>query len=353
MERLDSYFKAYNKINEEVDYQLEEINPKQLLNSRRIDLVVKYYYIKARETGENLAFAQELYGKHLEAFSDGTFEEQGNPEKDSLGKYFEVFDALIDDFKKGGFDATRSVLPVGGHGEILDGSHRTACALYFESPVTIIRFPAITVDYGFDFFRKRLLDDYYLDFIAKEYVMLKEQVDTLLVWPKAGKNKNIKYIEAALKRHNFEVIYQKKFAVSQAVLEDLVYHLYREEPWVGFSRENFQNIKNKADLCYDADGYLMIYLLEGSDLQKLTDFKEKLRAHFQMEKSSVHTTDSHQETVDLVNFLFDKDYEQLLHQNFLNRKEIDHTFTRVLHRKLRYHYRRGLNKIKKILKKPV
>lgn len=353
MQRLDAYFRKYNKIDEDFVYDKHTIDPTELINSRRIDVIVKYYYIKSRETGENFEFAKELYGKHIEAFTDGLFEEHGNKEKNTLEKYFEIFDQLIDSFKEVGFDEKLSILPIGSNNELLDGAHRAACAFYFNCPVTVIQFPELSVDYGFDFFRRRLLDGIYLDFIAKEYVSLNEDVDTLIAWPKIGNNKNKQYIQSEIQRQGARIVYQKKFKMNRQVLEDLVFGIYREEHWVGFNLEKFKAVKYKADLCYDEKGYLMVYVLENAGEKKLFEIKETLREYFQVEKSSIHTADTHEESVEIANFLFNQDYEKLLHQNFIERKDVDHTFIRFAHRKLRYLYRKAINHIKKMIGKPV
>lgn len=353
MERLDTYFKEYNGINEDENYLTYKMNPKELINPRRIDLIVKYYYIKSRETGEDVEFAKELYGKHIEAFTDGTFEEHGNKEKNSLDKYLEIFDELIDSFKEEGFNAERSVLPIGGNNELLDGSHRTACALYFETEVTVMKFPELSVDYGFDFFRRRLLDEMYLDFIAKEYVRLNEAVSTLVVWPIVGTKKNKQFIEAEIKRQGAQIIYHKSYHMTREALEDFVFTIYRQEHWVGFNLENFHGVKEKASFGYDEKGQLILYVLEGISFEQLDRIKEKLRADFQVGKSSIHTGDTHEESVEMVNFMFAQDYKQRLHQNFMDRKDIDHTFTRYVHRKLRYFYRVTINQLKRLFKKPV
>ena len=175
MHRLDPYFKEYNKIDKDSEHEIFYMEAQDLINKKRIDIVVKYYYIKDRESGENIEFAQELYKKHIEAFSDGTFTEQGNKDKNSIEKYIETFDKVIDSFKEKGFDEEVSLIPVGRDREILDGSHRVACAIYFKTKLRVIQFKNLSVDYGFDFFRRRVLDEFYLDFIAKEYVNLKKR----------------------------------------------------------------------------------------------------------------------------------------------------------------------------------
>ena len=207
--KLDPYFLAYHKINDQTEHTVFKIKVKDLINPKRIDIIIKYYYIKARERGENLELAKEMYSKHIEAFSDGTFQEHGNKEKDSLEKYIEIFDTIIDDFKVNGFNKEKSLIPIGQDKEILDGSHRVACALYFCKEIKVVQFPSLSVDYGFDFFRGRYLDEFYLDFIAKEYVNLGKQIYLLILWGKAGLDKNILYIEKILNQKGSSIIYKK------------------------------------------------------------------------------------------------------------------------------------------------
>lgn len=353
MNRLDDYFKAYNKIDEQTPHSTFEMEPAALITPRRIDILVKYYYIHARETGEDLAFAKELYEKHIEAFTDGLFQEHGNKEKNSLEKYLEIFDEMIDQFKEAGFDAKQSVIPIGRNNELLDGAHRTACALYFHATVPVMKFPDLAVDYGFDFFRRRLLDEVYLDFIAKEYVQLKGEVRAMIAWPKIGNKQNIQYIDDELERQGVQILYKKRLTLDEKTLQDLVFTIYREEHWLGFNLEKFKAVQYKANLCYDEKGYLTLYLLEDVAEEQLVDIKNHLRNYFQVEKSSIHTADTHQESVETANFLLDQNYGELLRQNYLARKDVDHTFTRFAHRKIRYYYRTALNRLKKILGKPV
>ena len=80
----------------------------------------------------NCKFINELYDKHIEAFSAGSYNEPGNDEKNSIKKYIDTFEVLIKNIKKSGIDETISVIPVGKNNEIMDGAHRTAIASYFN-----------------------------------------------------------------------------------------------------------------------------------------------------------------------------------------------------------------------------
>lgn len=353
MDRLDSYFKAYNKIDEQSEREIIEVNPRSLINHRRIDIIVKYYYIKARETGEDLEFAKELYMKHIEAFTDGTFQEHGNIRKNTIEQYMNTFNVMIDHFKEEGYDSNRSIIPIGRNNEILDGAHRTACALYFNTPVKVMKFPELSVDYGFNFFKARLLDAVYLDFIAKYYVQSKNNVAVAILWPKVGNKENMRHAEKEFTQEQIQIVYRKKLKLSEKNMRDLVYGLYHDEHWIGLNPDKSEAINYKVDHCYDEKGDLAIYLLEGMEAGQLTKVKEKLRDDFQVEKSSIHTTDTHKEAIEIVNFLLDEDYGGLLHQNYIDRKDVDHTIIRFMHRKLRYYYRKSINQIKRIIGKPV
>lgn len=353
MERLDTYFREYNKIDEDTEYQTFYIDPRELVNHRRIDIIVKYNYIKARETGENLAYAKELYEKHIEAFTDGTFQEHGNLKKNSIEQYLKIFDVMISHFKEEGFDESRSIIPIGRNNEILDGAHRTACALYFGTPIKVMKFPDLSVNYSFDFFRRRLLNKAYLEFIAKEYVQLNQNVAVAILWPRVGTRESMKHVEKELVREGIQITYQKSLQMNGKNIRDLVYALYRDEHWVGLNPDTSEGINYKAEQCYDASKYLVVYLLEGMEPGQLLRVKEKLRADLQVEKSSIHTTDTHAEAVEIANFLLAEDYSIQLKQNYMKRKDIDHTPLRFIHRKLRYYYRTSINQIKRLIGKPV
>lgn len=326
---------------------------KELINHKRIDLVVKYYYIKARETGQNLEMAREMYEKHIEAFTDGTFTEQGNKKKNSIDKYLETFHALIEDFRENGFNEEISLIPVGKDNEILDGAHRAACAIYFNKRVKVVRFPHLSVDYGFDFFKRRLLDDFYLDFIAKEYVNLKKEGYVMFVWPKVGTDKNMDYIEKVLNADECTIIYKKRLTVDKSELWNLIFQIYKDEHWIGYKGNKFKSVDDKRNLCYDEGGRLGIYILSCPSTEYLVHQKEKLRAYFGVEKASLHTTDTYEQSIEILDKILDKDHDQLLYEEFINNRDTQFTFKKHLMRKTRYYYRRTIDLIKGLLGRPV
>lgn len=182
---LTDYFITENNITEHTQYEIFEVDARELLVPNRIDLIVKYYYIDCKYRNINLEYAKKLYSDHIEAFSAGRFEEPGSPEKNSIEVYLNDFDNLITDIKKNGFDSRISLVPLGDNNEILDGSHRVSCAAYFNKKVTVIKFKGLKRKFNYEFFRDRLLDRNSLDFIMLNYSLLKSDLYLACIWPRA------------------------------------------------------------------------------------------------------------------------------------------------------------------------
>ena len=131
--------------------------------------MAKWVYIDALEKNSGIERATEIYRDNINAFSCGTFIAPGTEEKDSFSKYIADFHSLIAGIKSDGFNDKLSLIPVGEDGIILDGSHRTAVAAYYGKTVTVIHFPGMRRDYGFKFFRERLMSDTSMGFMAQAY----------------------------------------------------------------------------------------------------------------------------------------------------------------------------------------
>ena len=100
-------------IDETSVYSIETVPAKQLLNWQRIDLMAKIMLIEAEEKGMDVNPYKELYLNHISAFSDGTFCEPGNEEKNSIEKYLSDFKKIIYSIKNEGFDEEISLIPIG------------------------------------------------------------------------------------------------------------------------------------------------------------------------------------------------------------------------------------------------
>jgi len=181
---LDKYFYERKNIDVSKDYPVEYVEAKELIVATRIDLVAKIKYVEYKEKGYDLTFIKKMYQAHIEAFSLGRYIEPGSEEKNSITKYFDVFDSLIENIKKNGVDEKISVIPVGSDNSILNGAHRIATAAYFGLTVPIIRFDHLSANFGPEFFKKRLLATKYLDYLVNEFCKINLNV-ALLIVPKS------------------------------------------------------------------------------------------------------------------------------------------------------------------------
>ena len=140
---LSSFFLEGWNLDKNQVFEIKKYRAKEFLRAERIDLVCKLYYIDCREKKENLEFARQLYTEHIKAFSEGSFTEPGSEEKNTIQKYLDTFDQLIDNIKNDGFNQDISVIPISSDGSILDGSHRTAIAIYYDLYLPVIEIPNV------------------------------------------------------------------------------------------------------------------------------------------------------------------------------------------------------------------
>lgn len=309
--KLTSYFCEVYKIDPKTEVKIEKIRAKNLLVPNRIDLIAKLKYIEFKEKGYEMSFVKELYKKHIEAFSLGTYSEPGDTNKDSIDKYFEVFDKMICDIKKSGFNDSISVIPVGANNTILDGAHRTAIAAYFDLEVSIVRFNDIHVDYGTEFFEKRLLDKKYLDYMVTEYSKLNDNVFFACVWPRAKGNEKLQEVEDLIKKST-DVIYSKNVTLNYQGLRNFMLQIYSSQDWIGSIENNFSGTEKKTDACYDKDGNIKCFVLEAESLEKILRMKSKIRNIFKIGNHSIHISDNQAESIQICNLLLNENSIDLL-----------------------------------------
>lgn len=299
---LSEYFLQTHKIDFGKKIVLEDVDASELLVSQRIDLISKYKYIDFKEKGLELGFIKELYRAHIEAFSNGSYIEPGNESKNTIDKFFDTFDKLIDDIKKNGMDRNVSVIPVGKNNVILDGAHRVAIAAYYGHKVPIIRFEELTVNYSSQFFKERLLDDKYLDYLVTEYCKINEGVYFACLWPKCN-NKELKEAAYNLIAHNFNVVYSKKVSLTNEGIYNLMIQVYKSHQWIGNVDNGFAGARNKADSCYHENGEVLSIIFESENLNEVLEVKNQIRDLFQLNNHSIHITDNQTETVELAKLL--------------------------------------------------
>lgn len=302
------------------------INAKDLIVSERIDLIAKLLYVRAKCENLKTNYFTDLYKATIESFSDGTFLEPGNPNKNSFSKYIDEFNQIISSVKSHGFDPNKSIVPIGENGAIIDGAHRVATCAYFGQEIKIIKINGVNVTYDVDYFKKKLLDQAFISFSLFEYAKLKSNIHVVCVWPRCSAIQKAT-IEKRL-CNELKIIYKNSVLLSFKGLRNFLLQTYRKAKWIGTVKDNFQGLNTKVVACYDEKSKLDFYVIEESDLQKLTSLKNKIRKEIKLGNDSIHSTDTQEEAIEMLG--------SLMNENsifFLNNAEPDKysgTFSKVI-----------------------
>ena len=299
------YFIRIWRCEPDIELKVDYVQPEQFLVSNRIDLICKLFYIECREKRADMTFAKELYTEHLRAFSEGTFTEPGNEEKNTIEKYFSTFDRLIDDIKKNGFDVSKSVIPISDNGVILDGSHRVAAAIYFNIELPVVRIHGFEPCYNSDFFLKNGLKRIYLDFMVDGYICRKEQTYIVCLWP-AGYDEEKNKMTDSIIRESVHVVYQKKIRFNYNGIKQLVTQVYHHQSWTGSLDNGFSGVDGKARPCYAKNYPTTVYVIEGITQSEIVELKNKIRDIYQIENHSIHITDTKDEAIEAAELLLNE-----------------------------------------------
>lgn len=288
---------------------------RDLITPERFDLMAKYAYAEYLLEGRESAFAEELYTKHIEAFSGGSFKEPGNESKNSAEAYRKMFRELIDSIKTSGYDS-RYPVPVGTHRIIGDGAHRVAASAYLEREVAA-EFDANEPNYNYEFFRSMYLDERYLDYIALKYVESSgHDVHVLCLWPAAfkdpeGVSKALQCISESA------VVFRKTVHLSYNGMKNLMIQLYESFEWIGSPEDGFKGVYGKLDPCYEKNGTIEVFVIECSD-EAIRVLKERVRECFTLMNHSCHSSDTRQDALDMARILLNDHSIQLLNSGDLS-----------------------------------
>lgn len=300
---LGEHFCLGNNINSSTKCEIRDIEAKKLIVSSRLDLVAKYKYVEFKEKKIESSFAKDLYAKHIEAFTKGTFTEPGNKEKNSIDKYINTFDLLIENIKKDGFDFNNSIIPMGENLSILDGAHRTSVAAFYEKDVRAIKFDDLKLNFDYDFFKKRLLEDKYLDYLINEYCKLKKNIYIACMWPIAKNKKKREEAEKLINKYG-ELICKKEVAFNYNGLKNFMLQIYGHHNWIGNHMNNYKGVESKVDSCYYDGHPVSVYVFECESLSKVIELKENVRDLFNISNHSIHITDNFKESIQMANLIF-------------------------------------------------
>ena len=286
-------------------YQLKDkecyvhsVPARSLLKPQRFDLFAKLYYIRNVSTDRDIAL--RVYAEHIKAFNpDGR--EPGRDDKDGVWDFVSVFDGLIEHFRDNDFDDSKSVVPVGKNGVILDGAHRVAALAYFDKDVTIAQFDEVEpkCDFDYIYFKNRGLSWETADMIALEMVKWVDQLLAACVWPSTNAKQKSQALDYLAKSH--VIAYRKDIRCDLRSMSNFVGYIYREQDWT----LNPASVFDKASRVYGKSPLTIAQFETDTDLESILEEKDRIRKVLGNGKDSLHITDNHEETLDIANMTLD------------------------------------------------
>jgi hypothetical protein len=84
----------------------------------------------------------------------------------------------------------------------------------------------------------------------------------------------------------------------------LITQVYNGEPWLGERQDNYRGAANKATNCYKPNKNLRIIAFQSDSISNVKNLKEDVRKLFDIDKHSIHITDTHKEAVQVSRMLF-------------------------------------------------
>lgn len=140
-----------------------ETEPINLISKYRYDVFIKYYYVQEYIERNNYNIAKEIYLQHIKSFNNFV---EPDGRKYSQEDFIKNFNYLIEDIKSNGINKT--IIPITKNGEIIDGAHRLATALYLNFKIQFAIFALLDANYNKEFFLNRGFKEEYVEIIDKE-----------------------------------------------------------------------------------------------------------------------------------------------------------------------------------------
>lgn len=275
-------------------YTILEINPRQLLSSNRLDVVFRLAYLDYLQHSPHIA--QELYLIDIQAQSGGSFSDPHNIHKRNANDFLDSFDSLFEAIKLDGFDSNQGLIPLSSNGTILNGAHRTACAIKLDLPVLCVLTELPPLELSSDFYYSRNVPSSVIKLIYSVYLKYSSTCFVSLLWP-SSRNHHTQLLSL------IKPIYSFKLKTNFDLALALTYYSYRHMTWLDDGSKQYPGLKAKIFECFPAFGTLVVAIFESSSLEQVLDLKKSLRGICHLGFSSVHITDTPQQACELADLV--------------------------------------------------
>ena len=137
----------------------------------------------------------------------------------------------------------------------------------------------------------------------KEYIRNKKNTFSITIF--SSDKKNIDYAEKLISEHT-KIIYSKEIEFTEIGKKNYIIELYRFEPWVGNSNNNFEGSNTKMKNCFKNSNKIRLYLVESDNFENLIKCKKTVREFYKEENHSIHINDTYEETWRISSTLLNK-----------------------------------------------
>jgi len=307
---LSHIIDSYN-LSDDLDYELCYVDPIELVNKDRLDIIAKLIYLENKNN--DYIFAKECYNEYIRAMTKDSFIEAGS-DKIGLQAFLNEFEKIFKSISEIGYKNECKPIPVDTDMRIIDGAHRVSALLYENRPVPIIKLPVkISTKYNYTFFNKRGIAQYYLDTVIMKYLEMKNNIYIANVWPAAsGKQSEI---ETIINSHA-NIVYYKEVYLSENGAFNYIYQIYPDELWVGSIDDGYAGVYRKQAPCFTNNDNLRIYIIEAEDQLTVKKIKDEIRALFGIGNHSIHITDNMKEAISMANLLLNKNTIEFLNNGY-------------------------------------
>ncbi|MEW5011047.1 MAG: hypothetical protein AB1Y22_05700 [Cycloclasticus sp.] len=297
----------FNKLSNQ-SYEIKTRSSSSLLTWNRFDIAFKLFYLDNKEN--NIGLARLVYEHDIRAQTLGSFEEYGNDDKQSFEAYVCDFKRLYEDIFHNGFDKEKTIVPLSDKGTIINGSHRVSAAIHLMQTVSCVQTdrPIMTCDY--DYFFNRNVPTEILDIVARKFIEYAEDVYIAFLWP-SGRS-NLSEVVSKFSR----VIYKKNISLKCKGGFNLIVELYKHMEWLGNVEVGFSGAKQKLTECFTDFDDVTVIAFQADSIERVREIKKEIRDINKIGFSSVHITDTKEESIRISKLVFS---ENGLH--FLNFSE--------------------------------
>lgn len=275
-----------------------EVDPYDLINHRRFDVMAKYIYGKFKENKLASDWGTRLYEEHIWIFNN--YDEDDGSGKKGIQSFFKSYNSTLTSMKENGFNDNLSLLPIGKNNEPLDGAHRLSAALLYNKKVKIVKLEDTEVNYNYEFFKQKGLLTKWSDAIAYEYCKLKENTYIVVVFPDLVEQKD--KIPEILKRYG-SIFYEKTIILKNEGPKNLLNELYKGEA------EQINNTNNpfkKINTYFKAQDEISVCVFETCNNENVFCVRKEINELNKLGRDSIYINQSHEETIRLAQLFFNE-----------------------------------------------